>query len=507
MTVQVIAVLLRLGLALVFLVAGVAKLADRAGSRRALRGFGLPAGWAAPLGVALPAAEIVVAVGLLVPGTAPWAALGALALLLVFVVGIGYNLARGRSPECHCFGRLHSAPAGRGTLVRNLVLAAVSALVIWREWWRPDRAGPLARPGTVSVAEVVVVAVVVVVLAALVVQGWLLLELVRQNGRLLLRIDALEAAAGGHREHVARRAAGLPVGARAPGFELPDLAGVPTSLDALLAARRPVVLVFSNPGCGPCAALRPVLQRWHRDHGDAVTLAVVSGGGRERAGEAAVADLPYVLLQGDGEVAEAYQVQGTPSAVVVRPDGTVGSELAAGGDAITVLLARTVDAARPGSVETISGGVVGGVGGGSPLRTPTPGSPAPSFTRPDLDGYPVALTDVLGSPTLLLFWDPGCGFCAGMFEELKAREERPPAGAPRLLLVSGGTAEANRAMGLRSPIVLDPGFGIGRAFGARGTPSAVLLDAEGVVVSDVAAGAPAVRALLDGHQPLNLLPA
>jgi len=28
----------------------------------------------------------------------------ALALLLTFIAGIGYNLSRGRTPDCHCFG-------------------------------------------------------------------------------------------------------------------------------------------------------------------------------------------------------------------------------------------------------------------------------------------------------------------------------------------------------------------------------------------------------------------
>jgi hypothetical protein len=50
-------------------------------------------------------------------------------------------------------------------------------------------------------------------------------------------------------------------------------------------------------------------------------------------------------------------------------------------------------------------------------------------------------------------------------------------------------------MGLASPVVLDQQFAVGRAFGARGTPSAVLVDAEGKLPSDVAVGAPAVLKL------------
>src|SRR5947207_5230825 len=122
--------LARLVLVAVFLVAGVAKLADLAGSRQALRDFGVPARLADPFGLLLPLTELVVAVALLFPATAYWGAVGALVLLLLFVGGIGYNLARGRQPDCHCFGQLHSAPAGWPTLLRNLVLATIAGLVV-----------------------------------------------------------------------------------------------------------------------------------------------------------------------------------------------------------------------------------------------------------------------------------------------------------------------------------------------------------------------------------------
>src|SRR5436309_3697763 len=121
---------LRIVLAAVFLVAGLAKLADLTGSQRALRDFGVPIRLAAPLGLLLPLAELVVAIALLPSAWAWWGAVGALALLLVFVAGISANLARGRTPDCHCFGQLHSAPAGPSTLIRNLVLALLSGVVV-----------------------------------------------------------------------------------------------------------------------------------------------------------------------------------------------------------------------------------------------------------------------------------------------------------------------------------------------------------------------------------------
>jgi hypothetical protein len=82
-----------------------------------------------------------------------------------------------------------------------------------------------------------------------------------------------------------------------------------------------------------------------------------------------------------------------------------------------------------------------------------------------------------------------------MLADLKAWEASPPQGAPRLLVVSTGSVEENRALGLRSTIVLDHNMSVGSTFGANGTPMAVLIDAQGKLASEVAAGAPAVLAL------------
>jgi len=123
---------------------------------------------------------------------------------------------------------------------------------------------------------------------------------------------------------------------------------------------------------------------------------------------------------------------------------------------------------------------------------------------PDLTGKQVGLADFHGSRTLVLFWNPDCGFCQQMLEDLKAWEARPPEGAPRLLVVSTSTVEANAVMGLRSPVLLDQGFSAGSKFGANGTPMAVLVDAEGKIASEVAAGAPAVLALArSGMEPVS----
>ncbi len=47
----------------------------------------------------------------------------ALLLLLAFAGGVARAMSRGQAPDCHCFGQIHSEPAGPSTLIRNAVLA------------------------------------------------------------------------------------------------------------------------------------------------------------------------------------------------------------------------------------------------------------------------------------------------------------------------------------------------------------------------------------------------
>lgn len=516
----ILLLLARLLLAAVFVVAGLAKLADRKGSRQAMRDFGVPSRLAGPLGILLPIAELVVAVALIPTATAWWGALGALTLLLLFVAGIGLNLARGKRPDCHCFGQLHSAPAGWPTLARNGALAAVAAFILWQGWDDPGRSAVAGLDG-LTAAGWIALTVGLVALAALAVVGWTVVHLLGQQGRLLVRLEAVEAqlASAGivAPAAVPTEAAperGLPVGSPAPAFSLAGLHGETLTLDALRAGGKPQLLVFSDPNCGPCNSLLPDLGRWQREQGDRLPVTLISRGtAAANRAKTSKHGLTHVLLQQDREVAEAYLATGTPAAVVVSPDGKIDSPLALGTDAIRALHANTTGTPAPAPVPARAptptpapqavpaangNGVDSANGASAPARI---GSRAPSLTFPDLDGRPTRLASFRGSPTLVLFWNPGCGFCSRMLDDLKAWEADPPEGAPKLLLISTGDAETNRAMGLQAPVVLDQSFDAGRAFGVSGTPSAILLDARGRIASQVAVGAPAVLKLARGEAP------
>ncbi len=185
----------RLVLAAVFAVAGVAKLLDAAGSRGALEGFGVPRGAARLAGPVLPVAELAIAAGLLVPASAWWSALAAAGLLAVFMAAIGLSMARGAAPGCHCFGRLDSAPVSWRTQVRNGVLAAAGGVAVLAGRGASGLS-PVRWAGHLNAAELGLAAAVAVLSAVAAGQGWFLYGLARQNGRVLARLENLEQRIG-----------------------------------------------------------------------------------------------------------------------------------------------------------------------------------------------------------------------------------------------------------------------------------------------------------------------
>ena len=181
----------RLLLASVFLLAGLAKLGDLAGSRQAVTAFGVPERLARPMGTVLPFIELAAGMALIPSATARFGALLALALLVVFAGAIALALANGREPDCHCFGQLRSAPASWRTLLRDAGLAAVAAFVLAAGWSNTGASatGWIGALGATAAVGLLGGGVILVVLCFL---GWFSLQLLRQHGRLPARIELLE---------------------------------------------------------------------------------------------------------------------------------------------------------------------------------------------------------------------------------------------------------------------------------------------------------------------------
>jgi peroxiredoxin/uncharacterized membrane protein YphA (DoxX/SURF4 family) len=307
-----IALGVRVLLAIVFATAAAGKLADRPGARRALADFGMPARLVNPVALLLPAAELAAAVALVVQQSARWGAVAALGLLIVFVVGIAKAMARGEAPDCHCFGQLSSAPAGRGTLIRNGILALPAVLVVAYGPGEAIDSWVSAR----SAAELVAVAAGVLALAL----GAFCLRLWLENRDLRRGLATA-------RESLAAFPAGLPIGAPAPGFALPTVDGQTTTLDDLRGRGKPVALVFVSPTCAPCVSMLPDLARWQTTLADRLTIALLAAGDvREIRRVSEQHGLTNVLVQDDAEVFEAYRAAASPSVVIVTTEGRIGSD-------------------------------------------------------------------------------------------------------------------------------------------------------------------------------------
>jgi peroxiredoxin/uncharacterized membrane protein YphA (DoxX/SURF4 family) len=321
-----IALAARLLLALVFAAAGIGKLLDQPGARRALAGFGVSERLLVPTAVVLPVVELITAVALVARPSARFGAIAALCLLVLFVAAIARAMSRGEAPDCHCFGQLSSAPAGRRTLIRNTVLAAPAVLLVAYgpgegvDRWVSGRSAPeIAAVGA---------GVCAAGLAALVIRLWI------ENRRL--RRDLAR-----DRQTLALLPPGLPVGAQAPRFTLPDADGRPVSLDELLAQGRPVALVFLSPSCSPCTDMLSDLARWQATLAERITIALLSTGTvRENRHLSEQHGLVNVLVQNDSEVFESYRTPATPSVVIVTVDGRIGTRIRSSRAIVETLIRR-----------------------------------------------------------------------------------------------------------------------------------------------------------------------
>ncbi len=215
---------------------------------------------------------------------------------------------------------------------------------------------------------------------------------------------------------------------------------------------------------------------------------------------------------------------GTPSAVLIRPDGFIQDEVAVGAPDIRNLLGRAltkhpapVAAPPPGALTLDNGegagtkGVAGtGENGASSeedairallqksvnTREPELGTPGSRLPRADLDGGFVGLDDYLGNELMLVFWSVDCEFSQRLLPDLREWEQEAGDAVARTLIISAGSVDRNREQGLRSRVVLDDAFTTASSYGASGTPAAIRLDRDGRVASSLAVGADAVMDLL-----------
>ncbi len=336
----ILAIGLRLVLAIVFALAAMAKLRDRSSLARTLPAYGAPAWAVAPLTTAIPVFELVAAGLLLWEATVASGAALALLLLLAFSATIGVALARGQAPDCACFGAATVEPIGSHTLWRNATLIAMATIVWVGAALAPSSASSLrATQIADSMFALITVGFAVGLLLAM-------RETARwrvTNRALRARLVTLEAQSRAQPAQPTSQdgldPGGLPVGIPAPPFDLPRLEGDRTSLASLLAGGRSVALVFSSAHCPACHQLWPEIERWQRQRVGEFEVAVICSGSPQTLELKLMGhDVGNVLLEQGTIVADAYALSLRPSVVVVGPDGAISTRSVAGVHAIRALL-------------------------------------------------------------------------------------------------------------------------------------------------------------------------
>jgi peroxiredoxin len=355
---------------------------------------------------------------------------------------------------------------------------------------------------------------------------WIGVQLVRQNGRILMRLEALEERLAQPRPParestlpvVAKPApaappAGLPVGIPAPDFDLPDLSGARGSL-ADWRGRR-LLLVFFNPQCGFCTQMAPDLAALSAEtSGETPIPLIVSTGdaGQNRQLVEKHGIRCPVLLQQQMEVAAQYQVGGTPMGYLINEQGAIASPVAVGSRALLDLVqvpgvaAPTPAVQNEAPTETHRAEHKGNrsLADSHLNRNGLPaGTPAPGFLLPRVGGGELSLEQYRGQRVLLVFSDPKCGPCDQLAPKLEQLHRQRA--DLQVLMVSRGAMEINQQKiaqgGLTFPVVLQNSWEISRAYAMFATPIAYLIDERGIVAANVGVGPEAILGLADARSP------
>jgi peroxiredoxin len=335
---------------------------------------------------------------------------------------------------------------------------------------------------------------------------WIGYQLVRQNGRILLRMQSLQQELGELRRGMIPAPpaapgtpAGLPLGSTAPAFELPDFSGRLRQLSEWCGRR--ILLIFFDPRCGFCIQMASDIAALPQGIEGGFSPLLVSTGAlsenKKLVDEHGIR-CP-VLLQKQMEVASRYNVTGTPIGYVIDEHGNIASEMAVGAPALLALVAsapqpsvNSFEHASKGNRDLSKSGI---------RRDGLPrGTLAPLFRLPRLDEGELALEDFRGRQVLLVFSDPGCGPCQELAPKLNAIYSDNP--DIQVIMISRGDREANRLKAveqkLKFPIVLQRQWEISRLYGMFATPIAYMIDEQGIISADVAVGAEPIVALLSG---------
>lgn len=486
---DIVLLILRLILFGVFAVAGISKLLDPEGAKKAMRDFGTPEEFTDFFAVGLPFAEIVFAVCLLFVSMSWVGAAGALLLLTTFIGGMIWQMAQGNAPDCHCFGQIHSEPVGKKSLIRNIIFALMALVLLFSG--RTNQGTDLAATagGMVQIVLILFLAVVGVLLL-----GYLVKVAAQQN-EIMRRLGVLEFASGDpgavERNEAGAPSDGLPIGAPLPDFSISDLNGRVVQLDHLLMGRKPFLFLFVGAQCAPCESLLPEIREWEVLLGNKLKFVFVSHGDLELNKQKFGTDPQRTVLVEKGrELANRLNAKWTPTALYVDADGNIASHIAAGDSAIRRLIELI-------KLRDLNDDFVYFLGLNG-HRRPNIGEAVPPFSVTDISGREVTEKDLTGRKTLVAFSSPTCGHCVELMKEIRDWEAKRGPGDPQVVIFTDGDDEEERKLGINAPIIVDKDYRTAAKLGMRGVPSAVLIDETGTIVTEAAVGSNNIWSLIGG---------
>jgi peroxiredoxin len=215
--------------------------------------------------------------------------------------------------------------------------------------------------------------------------------IVKQQGRILLRLDQLEqnprlASAEPKSAAAPVEPEGLAVGTEFPAFRFPDLAGKTVALEDFRGKR--VLLLYWSFECGFCDSIAPDLAAFETRLEEANVALVLLAYGEAAANQKRAAEhglqCPILLLK-DEEVPKPFEHQGTPVAYLLDEEGRVDAPFASGADRILSLAKALVSSSPSLTPRDVTPPAAVPDAGPNAVRQqaglPSPQAPAPAAGR------------------------------------------------------------------------------------------------------------------------------
>ena len=447
---EILFISIRIALSSVFAFAAYGKILDIPGTRSSVEKMGLDSRQAQAIAYLLPPLELLIAVGLLINQVYVVSAIAFAVLVLGFTLFLWNKFSKEDSSDCHCFGQISTEPVSAWTILRNVFLILAAVLLVL--FSNPISAIDLF-PGGVDTAQSIALFIVLHIL-------FVVVHLIAENTRVKREVfEQLEKSESARNEDILPPNQTLPVGALIPTTVF---GGVSRNSEGHF------IVVFIGPECNPCRKLVPELLKTDEN------ILFVAKGDKETS-KSSFEDIPdrRIYFDETGSLSKDFRVSWTPTAIPVDSEYRIISKPAVGDTQIRGLVSMSTQEMRENSdFEWL-------------------GKPLPSFEAKKYGDEEFSETKLSGRSRLIVYWDQNCPFCVEIAKELDGLDNT----APLITLMTRGQSRPDSKKLLENLLVL-PNDDFPKRIGMKGTPTGLLIDANGIVISEPAVGADQIRPLV-----------